>query len=258
MLNRFQRWRQQHFLRKHGIALRTWEHCLAQIPAVARFDKNERHRLWELASRFLHDKRINGTQGLVVTDEMRVHIAAQACLLILNLGLDYFSGWREVIVYPGTFVVEHEEHDEDGIVHEERREQEGEAWEHGPVILSWADAQPGIGGYNVILHEFAHKLDMRNGAANGMPPLHSNMSRAAWTETFTRAYDDLEWQLEHHGDSAIDPYAAESPAEFFAVASETFFEVPHELHAAYPEVYAQLKLFYRQNPLAAANLSGPR
>jgi len=256
-VNELQRWWRQRLLRKHGIPLPLWKHCLAQVAVLSRLGENERQRLWELASFFLRDKRINGAQGLTVTDEMRVLIAAQACLLILNLDLDYFSGWREVIVYPDSFIVEHEAHDEDGIVHEIHQVQEGEAWEHGPVILSWADAKPANDAYNVILHEFAHKLDMLNGEANGMPPLHPDMSRASWTEAFTRAYDDLEWQLEHHHASAIDPYAAENPAEFFAVVSETFFEVPHELHAAYPEVYAQLALFYRQDPLHHVTIPSP-
>ena len=227
-----------------------WQRCLSQLAAVSRLNVHERQRLRELASHFLHDKRIVGAQGLEVSDEMRVLIAAQACLLILNLDLDYFAGWREVIVYPDSFVVDHKVHDENGIVHEIRRVEGGEAWEQGPVILSWADAHPGDDAHNVILHEFAHKLDMLNGVANGMPPLHADMSRAAWTETLSAAYDDLYRQLEHHHYSAIDPYAGESPAEFFAVLSEAFFEQPARLYRAYPGVYAQLRQFYRQDPLA--------
>ena len=186
-----------------------------------------------------------------VTQEMQVLIAAQACLLILNLDLDYFSGWREIIVYPDSFIVDHNIHDENGIVHEIRRVEGGEAWEQGPVILSWADVQAHGHGHNVILHEFAHKLDMLNGAANGMPPLHPDMSRITWTETLTTAYDDLYLQLEHHHRSAIDPYAVESPAEFFAVLSEAFFEQPQRLQQAYSAVYTQLRQFYRQDPLAS-------
>jgi len=227
-MNRLQRWWQQRFLRKHRIPLPLWETALSQAPVLAGLDSAGRHRLRETASHFLHDKSIGGAQGLAVNDEMRVIIAAQACLLILNLDLDYFAGWREVIVYPDSFVVAHEEHDAAGVVHRTRHALGGEAWGQGPVILSWRDAQPGAHphghGSNVILHEFAHKLDMLNGAANGMPPLHADMSRPAWTAALAAAYDDLRLRMQHHHPIAIDPYAAENPAEFFAVVTETFFE----------------------------------
>ncbi len=252
-MNRLQRWWRQRFLRKHRIPLHLWEYCLARSELLQRLDSDERHRLRELASHFLHEKAMVGTRDLELSDEMRVLIAAQACLLILNLDMDYFSGWHEVIVYPDAFVARHEQHDEAGVVHELERELEGESWEQGPVILAWQDARPGARPYghgsNVILHEFAHKLDMLNGAANGMPPLHADMSRAAWTEVLSAAYEDLCARLERHQHVAIDPYAAEDPAEFFAVMSETFFESPRVLDEHYPQVYRQFSLFYRQDPL---------
>ena len=252
-MNRLQRWWHQRFLRKHRIPLPLWDGALSQAAIMTRLDPAERHRLRELASRFLHDKSIVGAQGLTVTDEMRVMIAAQACLLILNLDLDYFDGWREIIVYPDSFVVAREERDEAGVVHRSRHALGGEAWGQGPVILSWGDAQAGTRlhrhGANVILHEFAHKLDMLNGAANGMPPLHPDMSRPAWTEALTAAYAELHQRLQYHHHTAIDPYAATNPAEFFAVATETFFELPQLLHETYPQVYEVFKQFYRQDPL---------
>jgi Mlc titration factor MtfA (ptsG expression regulator) len=252
-MNRLQRWWRQRFLRKHRIPLSLWERCLVQVEALARLDPGERHRLRELAGDFLHAKSLVGAGGLELTDEMRVLIAAQACLLILNLDLDYFAGWHEVIVYPDSFVVHHEERDTAGVVHQGREARGGESWQHGPLVLAWADARPGTDphgyGGNVILHEFAHKLDMLNGAANGMPPLHADMSRAAWTAAFTTAYDHLLQCLAHGHATAIDPYAAENPAEFFAVVSEAFFTQPQRLQEAYAEVYAQLRLLYRQDPL---------
>ncbi|ALP51952.1 hypothetical protein Tel_01700 [Candidatus Tenderia electrophaga] len=252
-MNRLQRWWQQRFLRRHRIPLHLWEHCLAQSELLQRLDHKQRHRLRELASHFLHEKAIVGAGEIELTDEMRVWIAAQACLLILNLDLDYFSGWHEVIVYPDAFVARHEHHDEAGVVHELERELEGESWQQGPVILAWADARPGVRPYghgsNVILHEFAHKLDMLNGAANGMPPLHAQMSRSDWTDALSQAYAHLCAQLNAGGQVAIDPYAGEDPAEFFAVMSETFFELPQVLFESYPEVYRQFGLFYRQDPL---------
>lgn len=258
-MNRVQRWRQQRFLRKHRIPLHLWESALSRSPVLSALDGEQRLRLRELASRFLCDKSIGGAQDLFVTDEMRVLIAAQACLLILDLDLDYFDGWHEIIVYPDSFVVDHQEHDEAGVVHETRHALGGEAWGRGPVILSWQDIRPGARphgpGSNVILHEFAHKLDMLNGAANGMPPLHADMSRPAWTEALSAAYDDLCHRLQHHHHTAIDPYAAENPAEFFAVSTETFFELPQLLYETYPRVYEAFKQFYRQDPISRTQRS---
>jgi Mlc titration factor MtfA (ptsG expression regulator) len=253
IMNRLQRWWQQRFLRKHRVPLHLWEVALAQAPVLAALDGKERHRLRELASLFLRDKTITGAHDLAVTDEMRVTIAAQASLLILNLDLGYYAGWSEIILYPGSFFVENEEYDEAGVVHAGRHALDGEAWGHGPVILSWRDIQPGAQphgpGSNVILHEFAHKLDMLNGAANGMPPLHAGMSRPAWTAALSAAYDHLCRQVNGGHHTAIDPYAAVSPAEFFAVTTEVFFEIPRRLYEAYPRVYQVFAQFYLQDPL---------
>ena len=253
-MNRLQRWWLQRFLRKHRIPQPLWDATLSNIEVLARLNTKERHRLRELASRFLHEKSIAGAQGLLVTDKMRVTIAAQACLLILNLGLDYFEGWHEIIVYPDTFVVAREERDDAGVVHRNRHALGGEAWGRGPVILSWMDAQPGAHphghGSNVILHEFAHKLDMLNGAANGMPPLHADMSRPAWTEALSSAYANLYQKLQRYHHTAIDPYAVENPAEFFAVLTETFFEQPQYLFQEYPKAYEMFTQFYLQDPLS--------
>jgi Mlc titration factor MtfA (ptsG expression regulator) len=250
-MNRLQRWWKQRFLRKQRIPLHLWERCLSQSPLLLRLDRHEKHRLRELAGWFLHEKSIVGAHDFVVNDEMRVLIAAQACLLILNLDFGYFKGWYEVIVYPDAFIARHEQHDEAGVVHELERSLEGESWQQGPVILSWHEARPGVrfygDGSNVILHEFAHKIDMLNGAANGLPPLHAEMSLPQWTDVMTKAYDDLRARLENNKHVVIDSYAAESPAEFFAVLSETFFERPQILHSSYPEVYELLRQFYRQD-----------
>jgi len=252
-MNRLQRWWQQRFLRRHRIPLRLWDTALSQAAVLARLTPAERHRLRELASRFLHAKSIVGVQGQAVTDAMRVLISAQACLLILNLDLDYYDGWHEIIIYPESFVVIHEQRDEAGVVHRNHHALGGEAWGQGPVILSWGDVQTGrhdVHSANVILHEFAHKLDMLNGAANGMPPLHADMSRPAWTAALSSAYEDLLRQLRHHHPTAIDPYGAESPGEFFAVLTETFFAAPQRLREAYPQVYEMFRQFYRQDPLS--------
>lgn len=242
----------KHILFHWRIPYSLWRESIVSAPTLSCLDQQEQHRLRKLASLFLHEKTITGAASLTVDSPMRVYIAAQACLLILNLDLDYFEGWSEVIVYPDTFVVTREERDTAGVIHETRRTLGGEAWSRGPVILSWADAKPGSHPHgsasNVILHEFAHKLDMLNGAANGMPPLHADMVRERWTASLSQAFEDLYHRVERHHQTTIDPYAAESPAEFFAVLTEVFFEQPARLHHLYPDVYEQLRLFYRQDP----------
>jgi len=201
---------------------------------------------------------IVGAGGLVVRDGMRMSIAAQACMLILNLDLEYYRGWVEVIVYPDEFVAEYDYVDEDGIAHHVEAPMTGESWLEGPVILSWADAElrgeeP---GYNVVIHEFAHKLDMLNGDANGFPPLHPGMDREAWPRAFGAAYDDFCRRVARGEPSAIDAYAAEHPSEFFAVLSEAFFETPAAVRAEYRDVYRQLAAFYRQDPAARQERQG--
>ena len=230
-----------------------WEQISNEALARYHLSPHELHRLRELASLFLHYKKFSGAGGQVLDDRMRALIAAEACLLILELDREYFDGWLEIIIYPDFFVVEREEQDASGLVHKRRAVLGGEAWGRGPVILAWGDAQPGASARarssSVILHEFAHKLDMLNGAANGMPPLHPDVNRYDWTRIFNNAYEQLRARLDQHRHTDIDPYAAENPAEFFAVLSEAFFLLPRQLHHDHPDLYDQLRLFYRQNPL---------
>ena len=229
---------------------------------------DESERLRGLAGRFLASKHFSGTHGLEVSHAMRVEIAAQACILVLELGPEWYDGWSEVIVYPSQFAPQREVVDEAGVVHLSNDPMAGEAWLGGPVILSYddvaaaADAERRVDGYNVVIHEFAHKLDMRNGDANGFPPLHADMSAADWKREFSEAYRDFSDRVDIADDCAerdggaaldalpIDPYAASSADEFFAVTSEAFFETPEMLQPAYPGVYEQLRLFYRQDPAA--------
>jgi len=244
-------WHLYVFSRKR-IPYSLWRECLSFNPMLQTLGRREQHRLRKLVTLFLHEKTITGAGGLQVDSAMRVSIAAQACLLILNLDLDYYRGWSEIIVYPDSFITQRNELDANGLVHESRRVLAGESWERGPVIISWSDANQSKRhgqASNVIIHEFAHKLDMLNGVANGMPPLHANMVRENWTASLSQAYEKLGQQLQYFGYSEIDPYAAENPAEFFAVLSEVFFEQPEKLHSVYPLAYEQLAQFYRQNPI---------
>lgn len=228
-----------------------WQNCLARFPFLRTLETAEQARLQDLVALFLHEKSIQGAGGMVITDDVRLAIAAQACLLILNLDLDYYRGWVEIIVYPDEFVVDHEYTDEDGIVHRVTMPLSGEAWEQGPVVLSWQDAATADGGfgYNVVMHEFAHKMDMLNGAPDGFPPLHAGMSQRGWTRAFSAAYADLRQRLDRGEETLVDPYAAEDPAEFFAVLSEMFFVASAAVHDRYPAIYDQLAAFYRQDPL---------
>lgn len=247
-------WRRRRILSRQPLAVVLWQGALAELPLLHGLPAHDLARLRQWVTLFLHSKHINAAGGLQLTDQMRVIIAAQACLLILNLDLDYYDGWVEIIVYPDAFVPNHEVVDADGVVHQVQTPLSGQAWLGGPVILSWADAskQYTMPGDNVVIHEFAHKLDMLNGDANGFPPLHPEMNRSAWSTAFGAAFEDFQGRLNTGEDSEIDPYAAESPGEFFAVMSEVFFEKPLAIKQNYPAVYTQLALFYRQDPALRA------
>lgn len=235
-------------LRRHPIPDDVWHGVTRRIALLHGLDAVQMAHLRELATWFLYSKSINGAQGLEVTAEMRVAVAAQACLLILNLDTGYFDDWVEVILYPGAFRVRHEHMDEIGLVHDGFDDLSGESWLSGPVILSWDDVELDSyhpePGRNVVLHEFAHKLDGLDGAANGVPPLPGGMSRKAWAEDLSAAYDALCRQADAGEPTPIDDYAATSPAEFFAVCTEYLFTAPDMLRHCCPAVHRQLALFY--------------
>ena len=251
MFDAFRRWCRNRIIERAQMDPALWQRTLDQLPFLAGLSAEESERLRQTVILFLHSKSIRGAGGLELDAAMPLLIAAQACILILNLDIEYYEGWVEVIVYPDEFVPKIEYVDEDGIVHTDLAPRAGEAWLQGPLILSWADVAPRADGdgVNVVIHEFAHKLDMLNGDANGFPPLHAGMSRQSWAAAFEAAYADFCRRVDADEETTIDPYAAESPAEFFAVMSEVFFEIPHTVHLDYPQVYAQLRQFYKQDPL---------
>jgi Mlc titration factor MtfA (ptsG expression regulator) len=183
-------------------------------------------------------------------------IAANACLPVLHLGFDWLRGWREVIVYPGEFRVRREHHDEHtGVVTEGDDVLIGEAWERGPLVLSWADIETDLAhphdGFNVIVHEIAHKLDMLDGASDGVPPMPDGMSRREWIDTMQSAYDRHVKATDRGRDTAIDPYAAESADEFFACVAEMHYSTPDELRTAEPALAALLARFFGEPHEAA-------
>ncbi len=250
MLSWYKRWRRSRYLRDHLVCAADFSRALGHVPACRGLDGTARDRLRQLVTLFLNEKVFNAVGHAAVDPQDQLLIAVNACLPILNLGIEFYDGWTTVIVYPNEFVVEYEEEDETGVVHSGRDLRTGEAWEHGPLIISLSDvhAQSEWEAYNVVIHECAHQLEMRNGAPDGLPPLHRGMSVSDWIEALTQAYEDLHARIARGEETPIDEYAAESPAECFAVFSEYFFEAPQRLRAVYPAVYDQLVQFYRQDP----------
>ncbi len=236
-------------MRRHALPEPLWQTTVDGLPILSRLTATEQRRLRELATLLLATKTIDGAGDFEPDDAMRVTVAALAALPILELDLDWYDNWHEIVLYPDTFVQRQEWQDGGGVVHRQQLALEGEAWPQGPVILSWHDITAGSHGARLVIHELAHKLDMLNGPANGFPPLHRTMNLRAWTDAFSRAYADLRHRIARGESSALDPYGATNPAEFFAVVSEAFFATPQTLHAHYPQLYQQLSAFYRQQPL---------
>lgn len=203
---------------------------------------------------FLAEKPFIGCGGLVVTDEMRVTIAAQACLLILNRRSDYFAQLRQILVYPGAFVVDRVHADGGGVVQDRRLALSGESWSQGQVILSWQDTVEGADvaddGRNVVIHEFAHQLDQENGGANGAPRLAGRARRERWARVLGDEFAVLQQRAQARQPSLLDDYGATDPAEFFAVASEVFFEQPQRLASEHAALYREMSGYYRVNPLS--------
>ena len=209
-----------------------------------------------MATLFLADKEFSGAHGLEVSDEMAVAIAAQACLPVLKLGLEWYDGFVGIVVHADAVVAQREFVDDDGIVHEYEEELSGEAMQGGPVMLSWVDVdeagESAESGYNVVVHEFAHVLDMRDGEADGVPPLPDRAAQEQWVAILDPEYDDFCARVDAGEDTLLDPYAAEAPEEFFAVASEAFFVAPQDFAAEHPKLYALLRGFFKQDPAAHA------
>jgi hypothetical protein len=264
-----------------------WDRTIADLAFLHRLAPGERVRLRELAGRLLADKQMAGAAGLELTAAMQVSIAAQASVPILNLGLNWYRGWSGIVVYPDEFLVPRRVTDADGVVHETTETLSGEAWQDGPLVLSWRDADATVrrrrddGGdeaaYNVVIHEFTHKLDLLDGSANGVPPfdprLHPDLDRIEWQRALDDALERMDSELEliaselpegmdpdapeadrYYAHLPLDPYATADEGEFFAVSSEAFFIAPRRLRDAFPQWYAQLVRFFRQDPLQAERL----
>jgi len=212
----------------------------------------EQEFLGALIQVFLDEKPFEGCAGLEITDEIRLTVAGHACILLLGGQSDMFPKLRTVLVYPRAYVAPATEHGPDGTVTEGLEGRSGESWSFGNVVLSWRDVRRDAanlqGGRNVVFHEFAHLLDFESGHAEGAPVLPRNAPYADWARVFEREYEALIDSVERGRQSLLDNYGATNPAEFFAVATECFFLKPAELELNHPELYRQLKLYYRQDP----------
>jgi MtfA peptidase len=252
---RRRRWQQQPFPAHWRKVLRK------RVPLVARLPVDLQLQLKKHMQVFVAEKAFIGCAGLRVTDEMRVVVAAQACMLLLNRPLrgasDYFAGVRQILMYPGAFVVNRSVTDSAGLQQDQRQTLAGESWSQGQVILSWQDALEGAAdprdGRNVVIHEFAHQLDQENGRAVGAPlPLFGDASHSAkrWKQVFGEAFAKLQGQAFMGEQGVLNHYGAQDPAEFFAVATEAFFEQGRALREEQPALYAELQGYFKVDPAA--------
>jgi MtfA peptidase len=224
------------------------------VPYVARLPAVDRDELAGHVQIFLAEKKFEGCGGLAITDEIRVTIAAQACILLLHRPTDYFSKLVSILVYPSTYVVPGGRPMGGGLVDADSQARLGESWVSGVVVLVWDSVLAGAAdvhdGHNVVLHEFAHQLDQESGAGDGAPILPRRSMYVAWARVLGHDFDELVWETRHRHREVIDQYGATNPAEFFAVVTETFFEKPLQLRTRHPALYSELQQFYRQDPAA--------
>jgi Mlc titration factor MtfA (ptsG expression regulator) len=232
-----------------------WERVLRErFPLYTRLPADDREELKGHIHVFLDEKQFQGCDGFVVTDEVRVTIAAYACLLLLHRDTDYFPAMQSILVYPTTFLVDVAEAQDDWVISEYTDDRAGESWDLGPVVLSWDDVLDSTSedavGYNVVLHEFTHQLDVENGEVDGVPKLATKDDYASWVDAFNTAYDSFIADIDAGRRTVLDEYGAEGPSEFFAVAVEAFFEMPRELRRGFPRVYEALERYFAQDPAA--------
>jgi hypothetical protein len=242
-------WREQRALRRRAIPDALWQATLSRYAFLARRSADELRVLRRLTTLFLDSKEFSGAGGFVVDDAIAVAIGAQACLPVLHLGLEHYDGFVGIVVHADEVVARRERMDDAGVVHHYDEVLSGEAMEGGPVMLSWSDAQGfdphAEWAYNVVIHEFAHVLDMGDGVADGVPP---GVDRQRWLATLMPAFDRFAERVVCGHATVLDPYAAEGPDEFFAVASEGFFVTPQALKEEQPALYRLLAAYYRQDP----------
>ena len=230
-----------------------WQRILQQrLPFVLKLPDEQIEQLKLLIKVFLNDKKFYGCAGQEIDDDIRVTIAAQACLMLLNQGRVPYPDLQSILVYPSTFVATRDVANEHGFVSTDHIALLGESWSQGKVILAWDNVKKGVqnlrDGRNVVLHEFAHQLDHESGATNGAPVLSTHGAYRSWAHVFSEEFHTLQERADHGRHTLLDHYGAKNPAEFFAVATETFFERPQEMATHHEELFQQLKSFYRVDP----------
>ncbi|GGI68128.1 zinc-dependent peptidase [Shewanella gelidii] len=231
-----------------------WRHILKKrFPYFLSMPADLQLQLKKHIQVFIHEKEFVGCEGIQINDEVKVTIAAQACLLLLNRQTGFYPQLKQILVYPSAFITENEQTDASGVVWYNRRVLSGESWENGKVILSWHDTLVGAAapfdGNNVVIHEFAHQLDQESGSANGAPILATSKDYQQWSKVLSQEFEALKHCVATNTPSLFDNYGATNPAEFFAVVSEVFFEQSQSMAAQYPELYKQLSQFYRLDPI---------
>jgi MtfA peptidase len=232
-----------------------WQTILAEnVPYFGRLLAEDQDKLRDLIQIFLEEKRFEGCGGLEIDDEIRVTVAAQACILILRQDSDIYPDLEAILVYPSTYVDRRARTVEGGIVIDEPEVRLGESWSRGVVVLSWDAVLRGAAdvrdGKNVVFHEFAHQLDTEDGAADGAPVLERRAAYGPWARVLGVAYEGLVRDDEEGNKTLLDTYGAKNPAEFFAVVTECFFERPRALRTRHPALYEQMQQFYQQDPAA--------
>jgi Mlc titration factor MtfA (ptsG expression regulator) len=244
--------RRRRQLRATSLPLEWREVIRRNVPYYRSLSKEEQTELDGLVQVFLNEKSFEGAGGLNMTDEIRVTIAAQACMLLLGRDTHFYPDLQSIIVYPHAFVSRTTHRGPDGTVTEGPEARLGESWSRGAVVLSWDDVVRGASdirdGHNVVFHEFAHQLDSEAGGADGAPPLERRSMYVAWARVLGAEYASLIETIRRRQPTLINRYGATSPAEFFAVVTEFFFEKPVALRDQHPELYEQLRLFYHQDP----------
>ena len=246
--------REQAALKRRAIPDDMWKRTLVRYPFLQRRSAVDAQELRRLTSLFLDSKEFSTTGGLRLTDAMAVAIAAQACLPVLRLGLAHYQHFVGIVVHPDAVQAPRSLQDPDGVVHEYTEMLAGEAMDGGPVMLSWPDVRrsghSAQQGYNVVIHEFAHVLDMASGQADGMPQLPADLPARDWRVTMQAAFIQLEQELAAERVTLLDPYGATGPEEFFAVASEAFFVNAPQMKKEHPALYGMLSRYYLQDPAA--------
>jgi len=228
-----------------------WRSILeTDVPLYRRLSPDDREELHGHVHVLLAEKHFEGAGGLDVTDRMRLIVAAQAAVLLLHRPTGYFPRLISVLLYPAEYAVQEEVEDEAGLVNEIDESRAGESWRTGTLILSWEGVERDLQSdlENVVLHEFAHQLDAESWEMNGAPVLADNALRRRWADAMAGAFERLEDAVDRNEEPLLDPYGAEDPAEFFAVATEAFFLVPEDLEEEEPELYAVLRDYFQQDP----------